>query len=271
MLFEFELKPVNGIEGWFRPASGTKHLSWFGFTLGYYRMNLGSEKLLNSSDETVAYYRQVAPSANTGTYLDSYVDYQIARFYEDCLELLPYALEPVPENLRDYIELEYETLRRWRLPWTDLTDKFDKEEKNKFFDALDWVTNDRYLTGGHITPYNILFWSDGQNMNIYWNNQEIYSHKDVPAWSAQKGKFKLPINQYLDEVKSFHNRLFEQMEQRIDDVCKKWERTDVIVDCEVMKTEHRQRAERFVQILATPPHKTDWNRVGECLSWLQKL
>ncbi len=270
MLFEFVLKPINNVGLFSNPETNTNHLHWFGFTDGYYRMNLGEAKLLDFSEETVAFYRKESPLAVSGTYLDNWVDYQVARFYEDCLANFPYVVETVPEDLWEYLEFEYETQGEWRRYWRDLTDKFNREETDKFYDAFEWMTYERYLTGGHITSYNILSWSDGKNINIYWNNEGIYSHDEVPAWSAQKGKFSLPLNDYIEEMKSFHKRLFEQMADRIDEVCKKWDRGDVIIDCVSMKEDHKKREENFAKVLSTLPNKTDWNHVRECLNWLHQ-
>jgi hypothetical protein len=49
MLFDFNLCPLEEVQPWGK--SPDLRLSWFGFTEGFYRLQVGSEFLLNYSDE----------------------------------------------------------------------------------------------------------------------------------------------------------------------------------------------------------------------------
>jgi hypothetical protein len=86
-LFTFRLKPLDEVAPWGeRPT-----LHWFGLTDGTYGMKLGGVDVFR--------YDHEAARARGFSADGHLVDYQVARFWEDVLDIVPAALTPVPEDL----------------------------------------------------------------------------------------------------------------------------------------------------------------------------
>ena len=75
MLFNFLLRPVETIVPW---GDETPTLSWFGLSYGWYWLELGGQEVFRA--------RTVTPGK------PPYADYQVARLWEDLLELFSYEL-----------------------------------------------------------------------------------------------------------------------------------------------------------------------------------
>jgi hypothetical protein len=93
MMFSFTLYPVDQIHPWGEPSNA--HLHWFGLTFGTYYLQVGPDQLLRYSDECNSRCIELRPAAKR----TPYVEYQIARLYEDVFEILPHILEPIPVEL----------------------------------------------------------------------------------------------------------------------------------------------------------------------------
>src|SRR5687768_14423788 len=97
---EFSLAPLEEITPW--GNEGALSLSWFGFSLGRYRLKFGPDYLLNYSDEAVRLIAQRYPDVYPGPW----VDYQVVRLWEDLIRLVPYVVRPVPDELAPLMRLE---------------------------------------------------------------------------------------------------------------------------------------------------------------------
>lgn len=104
MIFEFQLKPIEEIHPW--GESPNQYLHWFGFTDGKYRIKVGDEFLLNYSEEFLNYYQKKYPDY---LFVTTFVEYQVVRLWEDIISMFPYIIEPVPQELHQFLNSGYES------------------------------------------------------------------------------------------------------------------------------------------------------------------
>src|SRR5579859_7159381 len=86
--FHFALRPVEAIEPW--GGERRPYLSWFGLSDGWYGLELSGQELFSVA-------REVAPGERP------YVGYQVVRFWEDLLEIVPHVLTAVPADVASHL------------------------------------------------------------------------------------------------------------------------------------------------------------------------
>lgn len=257
-LFHFELRPLEQIQPWGDPENPKLH--WFGLTDGQYWIQAGGSKLFEYSS---------AAQARFGA--QRFCAYQVVRLYEDVIELAPYALEPVPEELRGYIALdESKPWEHYWKRWCEATDPSDESEEA--MDLLDnagpWISC-RTLDSAYLTPsINIVFWSDQESVHIEWDNREKLL-EGSPAWTAQVGSWQVPRAKFMDEIRSFHARLMEQMAERVSQVVAGALSARIRVDLDSLRHEQQIRSQSIERNLGLPASPTDWSLVMEAIRSLE--
>jgi len=249
-LFQFELRPLDQIQPWGEPEDPNLH--WFGLTDGLYWIQAGEHRLFEYSD--IAQARSGVPP---------FCDYQVVRLYEDVVDLAPYALEPVPGELQRYIALDES--KPWNYYWSKWCKSVDASGASEdSMDILDeagpWIGR-RTLDSAYLTPStNIIFWSNQESVHIQWDNRDKLL-QDCQAWSAQSGSWRLPRVKFMDEVRSFHDRLMEQMEKRVSQVAAGALAKTVRLDVEGLRQEQHTRSQSIERNLCQPAPPTDWSSV----------
>jgi hypothetical protein len=255
MLFNFILLPFQEIE--LGGAGDERFLNWFRLTEGQYWIQAGQHALLEYS-----------PSARP---FPKYCDYPVVRLYEDVMEILPYVLEPIPAALAPCIQSA--SGNKWCASRVSLLenspDSMDVEDYCKLSsDCLNWWY-DRRLDTNYLSPSAaIRLWSDDSTVHIEWDNREELFN-GVPAWTAILGAYHLPRAEFIREVRSFHDRLMEQMGERVAAVLT-GARPDVTIDLCELREEHQQRKEPIDRLLAGPATKTDWEQVSEAIGKVER-
>lgn len=245
MLINFNLVPVQKVQPWGSP--GQFRLSWFGLTEGQYWIQAGESVLFEYSEQ----------AQTTG--VSRYCDYQVVRLYEDLVEMLPHILEPIPDALVQFISGD--TAISWRKTygaWRDRNyDHLDRDRFNQIIDAADIWAGARWLDSGYLSPSaNIAIWSDITNIHFEWDNRgKIFDGK--PAWSALRGNYQLPRQQFLAEMQSFHARLMAAMSERIEQVLSGALSSEIAIDLPGLVREHDQRCRTLDMALNYSP-RTDW-------------
>ena len=248
MLFNFTLIPLDQIGPWGSPDD--PHLHWFGLTDGEYWLEVGDSKLFEFSSQVQAIHG-----------VGRYCSYYVVRLHEDILEMVPHILEPVPPAFVPYISGE--SGRAWQA-----TAKAWIEESEEYSD-FQWETvlwsGRRKLDNGYITqPANIHFWSDESTVHIEWDNTRRKIDGE-PAWSATRGSYQLSREDFLQEVRSFHDRLMEQMRERVKQVIAGQLPAEIKIDLNQLEREHAHRECELKRCFDPPQPPADWEQIREAI------
>ena len=255
MLFDFHLCPLEEVQPWGKPPNLS--LSWFGFTEGFYRLQVGSEFLLNYSDEIVNCWAKQFPNCYGGLL----VDYYVVRLWEDILDMLPNVLEPLPRELCNFFEQDRNAWFQWEsnaLSWVDTQP--DEDKTLDTFELAVWWQRVRCLDAGYLqNSSNIWIWSTEESVIISWDNTDVV-WEGIQVWSATQGHFCIKRDEFLGEVRAFHNKLMSEMAERVARVSDRWDRTEIHVDMQHLKYEQQDRKTWLDRALNKSP-SIDWNDV----------
>jgi hypothetical protein len=268
MLFQFQLRPVKDVEPW--GNEGDFSLSWFGLTDGWYWMNCGDQELFRYDDAvlTAWHAKGLVPTD------PPYVDYQVVRLWEDMLEMLPDVLDPVPVELRQRVEPN-PMVGKWSAqPWKDLWTNWrelSEAELDLLCAATGWLSN-RTLDVGHLNHGpRIWFWTDGATLFIRWNNEGLYLD-GLREWSSIEGSYSMPLDAFVEEVRSFDRRLIGAMALRVKEIRHSWDRPAIQIDRDALVREQGQRAGKLSLILERVKIRepAPWKAVSEAIEFFEK-
>ncbi|MEU6412490.1 DUF5984 family protein [Microbispora sp. NPDC046933] len=97
--FRFALTRLGGVVPW---GDEDRSLHWFGLTEGWYWIELADHELLRYVP---------GPPRHADSTARPYVDYYLARLWEDVIEMTPAVLEPVPADLLDFVTAGHDAWR----------------------------------------------------------------------------------------------------------------------------------------------------------------
>lgn len=266
MLFNFRLLPIEEIPPWGEPDN--LNLGWFALSLGEYWMSCGENELLRHSDEAIALFTQ------QGFNVPPYCDYQVARFYFDIFDMISFILEPVPEFLIPYIEGAsaekwQSQLKRWSEEdfdsiineerWLELTEL-----------ASSWIWLRNLDMGYLVSPPKIYFWSYDGTTTIHWNNKSCFI-EGVPAWSTLYGSFQLPTTEFINELKSFHNRFIGKMGERVELILSDNVQVEASIDKYLLLREQRRYENIFEKYLQRYYEPSNWDSIYSAIKEIESL
>lgn len=256
-IFEFNLKPLPEVLPW--GHEGKKYLHWFGLTYGIYYLNIKGNKLYKNSEEYLNYLKKTYPESNINS---PYIDYQIIRLYEDFLEILPNVLQEIPVKLITLIkspDSEKEFLNKYAVK------KVDKNDWEIYYNATRWW-GCRCLASWHLQHGpNIQFWVENGIVHIHWDNSDLIEN-GIQIWESLKGEEEYTKDDFLNEVNKFHNRLMDEMENRIIEIEKNNPIPHIYVDVKQIKNEQKERRKSLQTALQTEPEIKDWNEVFDAIT-----
>lgn len=260
MIFEFQLIPIEEVQPWGEPPN--QKLSWFGFTDGEYRMKVGAEYLLDYSEEYTKHLIEKFPDYSFRT---TFIEYQVVRFWEDILEMLPSILEPVLKEIQYFLISGYESyldLQNNLLNWQD-SEILKGVKENDTLPvselAIYWLDNRRIDCGYLTNSARVCIWSDENDVVFSWDNRNI-KVENIPVWSATYGNYRITKGDFINEVRKFDSSLISQMNERVEKICRMWNKPEIKVDFDYLKSEQKNRATWF-EIALKNVRKTDWNEV----------
>lgn len=266
MRFHFRLRETQSMPLW-RDADGAAHLHWFGLTDGWYWIEAEGSELFRYSQVLVDKWRSEHQSA---PWLEAlpYVDYQVARLWEDVLNILPDVLEPVPKALAQHLGSGGAWHEWMRVAWTT-PELQTLDSMERVYDATNWWITRRVDTAYLQAGPNIWFWSDGESLHLEWDNHEC-TLDGQPAWEAAVGEDITPTEEFLAEVRNFDMRLIRRMHDRVTLVQGGEARPGITLD-PGLSEDQRQRAQRLSTVLAhtTPREPTDWESVIRAVEAIQ--
>ena len=273
MLFNFELMPIDGIEPWIDPSlENAKHLSWFGLTDGTYWLDVGDAKLFHYTPATLNHWAIVYPEGGVG----EHVGYQVVRLWEDVLSMLHTVLESVPEDLARHVHsggvwATRATWNHWRDKVYAWAEEKDDDAWDLFMLASVWWA-ERSLDSGHLRASpGLWFWREADTVFVRWDNRGILLD-GLPVWSAEAGEISMTADAFLEEVRSFDERLISAMAERVD-AARNWLRPEIRLDWDSLNAEHQQRATAFRDVLTHPPlsaFPTNWDAVRAAFAELER-
>jgi hypothetical protein len=255
--FRFELDEVDDIPPW--GCSGHRTLHWFGLTSGRFWIDTPSGEVLRYTEATGAIWPDAKP----------FVDYQIARLFEDLHECLPATLEPVPQDVAEYVSNE---------AWLARANHFINEESEEsagkrvdlYFEALsfwpDRTINTSYLRQGP----ELFFWCVGDELRFRWCTRDNLE-EGVPVFSLPNGECVVDVASFRLAAFGFCDEVLSYMRQRVERIHKKgWQRSDCSLDIAGLVREQTQREEAFARVKCTT-QSTDWSRVRDRLKRVDQM
>jgi hypothetical protein len=271
MLFNFHLHQLTEVEPFGKPPNLS--LGWFGLTDGWYWIDTGSAELFKYTPAVVQHWQQTVPTPEASSALDYYADYYVVRLWEDIIDLLPEALEPIPAPLvaRLTPQADWDVwYKHFLLKWEQEGDDCDVEITDLYADAERWWIDRKLSTSYLKSGCRIWFWTDGTDLVIDWDNRGLEIGGE-PVWVATWGRSRMPLQSFMDALTSFDARLMEAMASRIAMVRADWPRRDVFIDLEGLQREHQERTTRLVQALkkAKARPSTRWDHILDLLDQIE--
>ncbi|MEU8138472.1 DUF5984 family protein [Streptodolium elevatio] len=237
--FRFGLRPVDEVRPW---GDESPRLSWFILTDGWYCVDAGGHELL----------RYARPMGSDP--FDVHVDYHVVRLWEDVLDVLPAALEPVPSDLRGFVAAE--APGRW--PTADVpADARDAVEA-----AVSW--HDAHtLDMGHLAdPPELRFWRtadrDGDDtVTLSWQHPP---DSDVEFDASATGRVTVSSDAFIAAVTEFDRALLSEMDRRVTELESCGPPPGVSLDLIRLRAEQRDRA-AWLRRAYERPSGTRWDDV----------
>lgn len=247
MLFNFTLTPLEQIQPW------GQRQCWFGLTDGQYWIEAGSEALLEYADHV-----------RNKPMHTKHCNFEVARLYEDLLQILPHVLDPVPPELIPYFSGD--TGKVWdklSASWFSSCCEGAPDE-DEFWEIAEisatWIGS-RVLDTLYLRPSsNIKMWSDESTVFIEWDNSDKLIDNKC-AWTAINGMYRLPRKIFIEEVRLFYRTLMGQMEERVNRVLDGALPNDIQVDVIGLKREHMERSQKIESALAELKCSTNWKPI----------
>ncbi|WP_325055016.1 DUF5984 family protein [Kribbella sp.] len=217
--FGFELTPLGEVGAWGRERP---NLHWFGLTDGWYWIEVDEVRLLRFSAD----------------YEIPYVDYYVARLWEDLLQLLPVVLEEVPADLVGFLRSDHHG-------WNEI-------ESEAADAAMDWWSG-RYMYLGYLRePPTLCCWRTGDQVTIDWQAPSNFAEPRVL-------QVTVGVEEFVAAVEEFDRSLLAAMEARIAEV-EASPPVGVGLDLAQLRSEHRDRSNWLAHARARL-RSTDWSAV----------
>ena len=249
--FRSELYPLDEVSPW---GGHQPVLHWFGLTEGWYWFEANGQELLRRT-------RQVDPRP--------YLDYYLARFWEDLIALTPEVLEPVPDDLQPFIASDD---AQWLIDPLEFVQGPDEQwpdggnadlPDHPVVAAALWHGDHRLDFGYLRNPPKVRFWrtirSDRDEMTIDWQHED---DGEIGFTAGPKVRLSVPTIAYLEAVHLLDRELMEAMGKRVEDLELRGGIPGVDLDLAQLRREHEDRQHWLARNLDRSP-ETDWNVVRQ--------
>ncbi len=266
MLFNYQLRPLKDVQPWL-DAAEDPFLHWFALTDGWYWLEIDDKELLKYTDDALK-----TMEVEFGPTEHSYVDYYAARLWEDLLDVLPQALNPLPQPLIERLEHPMEWVE-WLGQvevWLFDQDEEDEEPFDLYFRAAGWWSA-RLMDFTYLNDDPLLYvWREKHDIHLYWNSQD--SRRDAkPVWQVDDLSFTLPIADFRREVKQYNNQLLQEMSERISELLgsEVADYEGIDIDPEEIKQEQRARSKWLDEQIDALP-SDDWDLTLKAIAVLEQ-
>jgi hypothetical protein len=245
----FELDAVENIEPW--KDGEDRFLTWFGLSRGRYWISTPHGDALRYADEFLTRKGSDCP----------YVEYQVARLFEDLEVQMSTALEAVPPDVAVLVS---------NPQWFGRAEQWYRAQQPGVSTHVLWEAatgwwqdrafNLNYLAGGPCFH----LWRNGDEVFVRW--ETIADHQQ--RWAIPNGQFSVSVTEFESTCYAFFEQAVDAMENRIDRlVANGWSRPDCVVDIPGLIAEHLQR-KAVLRNLRQEKSETDWDNVRIALACL---
>ncbi|WP_328392892.1 DUF5984 family protein [Nocardia sp. NBC_00416] len=245
MRFRFELAPVEEVGPW----GPDRRLHWFGLTEGRYCLEVGGTELMRYAEQTIA----ARPLEGRRTKAP-WVDYYVVRLWEDMLDALPHILEPVPDDLVDFVAAG-------AAEWADTDDPEILNDTS--IDAACDACAQRCVDTGYLRFGPFLRWwrtvDTADTVTVAWQFTPD-PDGEIAFTAPLSGRASVATDEFIAAVTDFDNRLFESMQQRVDRLTATGAPAGIELDIPGLVREQAQRRTWLPRALARQVD-TDWNAV----------
>lgn len=235
--FRFRLRPIAEISPW---GPDRRDLHWFGLTDGWYWIEIDGLELLRYAPQTLRGWDGDGPPVQ-----EPYVDYYVARFWEDLLGLLPAVLEPVPDDLAEFMSSN----AGWGPP--------DEERAEA---AAEWHGNHVLDMGYLRCPPRIWWWRRTSGSHDYVTVAWEHQPGEIEFAAPRTGQVTMPTSAFAGAVEELDRELLSAMEERAAELERTGPPPGVRIDMRHLRAEQRNRATWLRHRLAQEP-ATDWAAV----------
>lgn len=244
--FRFRLRPVAEVAPWGHGPD--RRLHWFGLTDGWYWIDIDGMELLRYAPQMLQEQGGDGPTAS-----NPYADYYVVRLWEDVLGLLRQVMEPVPDDLADFMSSDPES---WAWP--------DEGQGEAQAEAVEWASE---WHGGHVLDVGYLrcapcirWWrriADGHDhMTVSWEHQT----GEIEFAGPPTGQATIPTSEFIAAVEELNRELLAAMEQRVTELERTGPPPGVDIDMRQLRAEQRDRA-TWLQRERDQKPQTDWAKV----------
>jgi hypothetical protein len=228
--FRFRLRPIAEVSPW----GPDRRLHWFGLTDGWYWIEIDGLELLRYTPQTVQQRIGDGLAAST-----PYIDYYVVRLWEDMLRLLPAVLEPVPDDLAEFMS-------------SNPDDWVSRDEA-----AALWY-GDHVLDMGYLRrPPHIRWWrriiDSDDHMTVAWKHQS----GEIEFAAPDTGQATIPTSVFVAAVEELDHELLAEMEQRIIELERTGPPPGVHMDMKHLRAEQQDRATWLLHRHGQKP-ESDW-------------
>ncbi len=224
-MFHFQLFPVEEIQPW---GDSPPTLHWFGLTMGWFWIEISGQELFRYTDAARKYWESQDPDCPPHAL--PYEDYQVARYWEDLVGMLPEILDLIPDDLAALVA-DGQVWEAWQAAartWMEVTDTDHAWETH--YAAVGWWGK-RTWDAGHLAhPPCLWLWRVGETVHLRWDNRTVTVGDGIPVWTATAGEYTLPVADFIAHVTAFNDRFLAAMAARLQAVQTHWSRPEILLD-----------------------------------------
>ena len=262
MLFQFNLRPLEEVEPW---GGDQPVLHWFGLSDGWCWWQVGTQELFRYTQPVLDYRAAEYPDLQK---LSLYVDYQVARPWDDLLDRLSDILDPIPDDLAGRVTGTEAWQELQDRAWAEAHD--DEHSWDLCNAAFLWWSERKWDAGYLRHPPKIWLWVQGDTLHLRWDNRAVTLNA-LPVWEASAGEITLPVPVFVEEVRSFHGRFMAAMSERVIAVLAGNLRQDIKIDLARLVQEQQDRSPWLTNALSRKPPEQDWDKVREAINTAESV
>ncbi len=194
-----------------------------------------------------------------------YEDYQVARYWEDLVQLARTVMDPVPEDIAARTN-KGEEWRKWLgEAWEQYQTSDDPEHDEIYESATAWWYERQWYAGRLKYPPNLWLWRVEDTIHMRWDNRDKVA-EEIPVWHSDRGEAALPVAAFVRAVHEFHDAFIDAMAKRVQQVLRGDLRADIMVDTAGLVRDQWINAERLPAVELPIYKGRDWEATRSALA-----